>query len=152
MKTDNPALIELDLDQVAAQDEAEFVVRHPKTGQPTTWVWTFFGPAHPKTIEVANRAMRQLLDENAAKEQARVNGKKWKEEAKDLEKLRADNIANIVARTKTFTPVKLGGERIDFSPEAATKILRDRKNDWLLGDIGEFLRETENFIQPSASD
>lgn len=140
---------EFDLASVVAQDEVQFYVTHPKTKKPTTWCWTFYGPGHPNTIAVANSTLREVLDLQAAKEQARVNGKKWKEEVEDIEALRLKNIRRIVARTKTFTPVKLGAETITFTQMAAEKLLLDRNMMWLLEDILEFLSATENFIQPS---
>lgn len=139
-----------DLATVMAQDEVQFYVLHPKTKKPTTWCWTFYGPGHPNTIAVANRVIREALDTQAAKEQARVNGRKWKEEAEEIEALRQKNVASIVARTKTFTPVKLGDETISFSPEAAQKLLLDRSMGWLLDQITEWLGSIENFIQTSA--
>ena len=140
---------EFDLASVVAQDEVQFYVTHPKTKKPTTWCWTFYGPGHPNTIAVANSTLREVLDIQAAKEQARVNGKKWKEEVEDIEALRRKNIRKIVARTKTFSPVKLGAETITFTQMAAEKLLLDRNMMWLLEDILEFLSATENFIQPS---
>lgn len=139
-----------DLATVMAQDEVQFYVLHPKTKKPTTWCWTFYGPGHPNTIAVANRVIREALDTQAAKEQARVNGRKWKEEAEEIEALRQKNVASIVARTKTFTPVKLGDETISFSPEAAQKLLLDRSMGWLLDQVTEWLGSIENFIQTSA--
>lgn len=140
---------EFDLASVVAQDEVQYYVIHPKTKKPTSWCWTFYGPGHPNTIAVANTTLREVLDVQAAKEQARVNGKKWKEEVEDIETLRRKNIGRIVARTKTFTPVKLGAETITFTQMAAEKLLLDRNMMWLLEDILEFLSATENFIQPS---
>lgn len=139
-----------DLATVMAQDEVQFYVLHPKTKKPTTWCWTFYGPGHPNTVAVANRVIREALDTQAAKEQARVNGRKWKEEAEEIEALRQKNVASIVARTKSFTPVKLGEETISFSPDAAQKLLLDRSMGWLLDQVTDWLSSIENFIQTSA--
>ncbi len=138
-----------DLATVMAQDEVQFYVTHPKTKKPTTWCWTFYGPGHPNTVAVANRVIREALETQAAKEQARVNGRKWKEEAEEIETLRQRNIASIVARTKEFSPVKIGPETITFSPETASKLLLDRNMGWLLDQVTEWLASIENFIQPS---
>ncbi|SHJ70025.1 hypothetical protein SAMN05444159_1263 [Bradyrhizobium lablabi] len=145
-----PTDTDFDLGDLDARDEAELAIKHPSTGEITTWVWTFYGPGHPKTIELANRVSRDALRDLAAQKQARVNGKKWKEEEQSIDHLRADNVASIVARTKTFTPVKISGETISFSPEAAIKLLLDRKKGWLFAQVMEFLKEDENFIHPSA--
>lgn len=142
---------DFDIGSLDARDECDLAIKHPTTGEPTTWVWTFYGPGHPKTIEVANRVSRDALRKQAAQKQAQINGKKWKEEEQSIDLIRAENVATIVARTKTFTPVKLGADTISFSPDAATALLLDRKKGWLLSQILEFLRDDESFIQPSAT-
>lgn len=142
---------DIDLSDLDAQDEAQLAIKHPTTGEPTTWVWSFYGPGHPKTIEIANRVSREALRDLAAQKQARVNGKKWKEEDQSIDQIRAENVENIVARTRTFTPVKIGAETIEFSPAAAKALLLDRKKGWLFSQIVEFLRDDESFIQPSAT-
>lgn len=144
-------MTDFDLGELDARDEAELAIKHPSTGEPTTWIWTFYGPGHPKTVEVANRVSREALRDLAAQKQARVNGKKWKEDEQSIDQLRESNADNIVARTKTFTPVKLGEETISFSPEAAKALLLDRKKGWLYAQILDFLRDDEGFIQPSAT-
>lgn len=140
-----------DIGGLDTQDEAELAIRHPSTDEPTTWVWTFYGPAHPKTVELADRVSREALRDLAAQKQARVNGKKWKEDAQSADTLRAETVASIVARTKTFTPVKLGAETIEFSPDAATLLLQDRKKAWLFSQIVEWLRDDESFMPPSVN-
>lgn len=140
-----------DLAQFDASDEASLVIRHPATGEPTTWVWTFYGPGHPKTVELADRASREALRELAAQRQARINGKKWKEDVQSADQLRDETINNIVGRTKAFTPVKLGSETIEFSTDAARALLSDRRKGWLFSQIVDFLRDEESFIQPSAT-
>ena len=140
----------LDLSDLDARDEAELAIRHPKTGEPTTWVWTFYGPGHPKTVEIANRVARDSLSELAAQKQARINGKKWKEDEQSIDKIRADNVANIVARTKGFSPVSINGQMAVFTPATARAMLLDRNRGWLFAQILEFLKDDENFIRPSA--
>lgn len=140
-----------DIGGLDTQDEAELAIRHPLTGEATTWVWTFYGPAHPKTVELADRVSREALRDLAAQKQARVNGKKWKEDPQSADDLRAETIASIVARTKTFTPVKLGAETIEFSAEAATRLLQNRKKAWLFSQIVEWLRDDESFMRPSVN-
>lgn len=139
-----------DLDSADALDEAELAVRHPTSDAPTTWVWTFYGPGHAKTIELANRVSRKSLRELQEQKQARLNGKKVKIEDQTLDQLREETVGHIVARTKTFTPVKLGGETIHFSEDAARQLLLDRRKGWLYKQITEYLAADENFIGPSA--
>jgi hypothetical protein len=140
-----------DLSAVDAQDEGELLIKHPKTLEPTGWTWTFYGPGHPVTMELSNRVAGAALKKAAARRQAQANGKKWKEDEESLEQIRVENVDSIVTRTKNFTPIKLDGQIIEYSPEAAKRLLLDRKKGWLLEQIAEFLREEANFIQPSAT-
>lgn len=144
-------MTDFDLAALDARDEAELAIKHPGTGEITTWVWTFYGPGHPKTVEIANQRSREALHKLAAQRQAQVNGKKWKEDEQSIDQVRSENIDNILARTKGFTPVKLGDEIITFSPEAARTMLLDRKKGWLLTQVMEFLKEDESFIPPSGT-
>jgi hypothetical protein len=142
---------DFDLSQVDAQDEGELVIRHPKTLQPTTWIWTFYGPAHPTTTVLANRVADEALQKSAARRQAQANGRKWKEDGQTFDQLRTENVENIVTRTKGFTPVNLDGQAIEFSADAARRLLLDRKKGWLLEQITDYLKDEANFIQPSAT-
>lgn len=142
--------MDFDIGELDARDEAELAIKHPSTGEPTTWIWTFYGPGHPKTIEIANRVSREALHKLAAQNQARINGKKWKEDEEPIDKIRSDNVDNIVARTKGFTPININGGVIQFSAESARGLLLDRRKGWLFSQVIEFLREDENFMQPSA--
>ena len=119
-------MTDFDLSAMDAQDEGELVIRHPKTLEPTGWTWTFHGPGHPVTIELANRVAGASLKRAAARRQAQANGKKWKEDEETLEQIRVENVDNIVMRTKGFTPIKLDGELIEFSADAAKRLLLDR--------------------------
>jgi len=144
-------MTDFDLSAVDARDEGDLVIKHPKTLEPTGWIWTFYGPGHPATIELSNRVAGAALKKAAARRQAQANGKKWKEDEESLEEIRAENVDNILQRTKGFTPIKLDGHMIEFSADAARKLLLDRKKGWLLEQIAEYLRDEANFIQPSAT-
>ena len=65
-----------DLAAMDAQDEAELVIKHPKTFEPTGWIWTFYGPGHAVTTAFSNRVAGVVLKKAAARRQAQVNGKK----------------------------------------------------------------------------
>jgi hypothetical protein len=142
-------IADFDLAGADALDEATLAIKHPTTDAVTTWVWTFYGPGHAKTVELASRVSRVALRELYDQKQARLNGKKVKVDEQSLDELRAETVANIVARTKSFTPVKLGAETINFSADAAAKLLLDRRKGWLYAQITAFLAEDVNFIQPS---
>jgi hypothetical protein len=144
-------MTDFDLSAIDAQDEGELVIRHPKTLEPTGWTWTFYGPGHAETIALSNRVAGAALKKAAARRQAQINGRKWKEDEESLDQLRTENVDNILARTKSFTPTRLNGELIEYSPNAARKLLLDRKKGWLLEQITEYLRDEANFIQPSAT-
>jgi hypothetical protein len=144
-------MTDFDLSTADAQDEGELVIKHPKTLEPTGWTWTFYGPGHATTIELSNRVAGAALKKAAAKRQAQANGKKWKEDEESLDQIRVENVDNIVTRTKGFTPIKLDGQLVEFSADAARRLLLDRKKGWLLEQITEYLRDEANFIQPSAT-
>lgn len=144
-------MTDFDLSTADAQDEGELVIKHPKTLEPTGWTWTFYGPGHATTIELSNRVAGAALKKAAAKRQAQANFKKWKEDEESLDQIRVENVDNIVTRTKGFSPIKLDGQLIEFSADAARRLLLDRKKGWLLEQITEYLRDEANFIQPSAT-
>jgi hypothetical protein len=144
-------MTDFDLSAVDAQDEGLLVIKHPKTLEPTGWTWTFYGPGHATTIELSNRVAGAALKKAAARRQAQANFKKWKEDEESLDQIRVENVDNIVTRTKGFTPIKLDGQLIEFSADAARRLLLDRKKGWLLEQITEYLRDEANFIQPSAT-
>jgi hypothetical protein len=138
-----------DLGAFDAQDEATLAIKNPKTGEPTSWVWTFYGPGHPETIKVADRASRKFLNEAREKEAAQVNGRKWKKDADEPDSVRKENVDNILDRTKTFTPVNLNGKPIEYSRQAAAELLLDRRKSWLYEQIADYLKADANFIRPS---
>lgn len=140
---------DFDLAALDARDEADLAIRHPTTNAVTTWIWTFYGPGHPKTVELADRISRQALHKQAAQRQAQVNGKKWKEEERTPDEVLTENVNSVVERTKSFTPVKINGEEMKFSPDAARNVLMDPKKGWLLRQIMDFLADEASFIQPS---
>lgn len=142
---------DFDLGEFDSVDEAGLVIRDPRTDAPTTWVWTFYGPAHPKTVELVNRISREQLKEAREKEAASVNGRKWKPSGDAPEELLDRNVSNVVARVKGWTPIRINGENLTFSPETTKALLMDRKKAWLLTQIGDFLRDDASFTKASAS-
>jgi hypothetical protein len=146
-----PAADDFDISCADAQDEMTCAIKHPKTDKPTTWVWTFYGPAHPVTVDLAAKASKKIIEENRLHKQQQLNGKKIKIETQSFDELREENVDGIVTRTKTFTPIRMNGELIEFSPENARKLLLDRRKSWLFSQVFEFVRADENFIPPSAT-
>lgn len=140
-----------DIGEFDSIDEAQLVIRDPRSDAPTTWVWTFYGPAHPKTVELANRISREQLKEAREKEAAQVNQRKWKPQGDTPEEVLDRNISNVIARVKSWTPIRINGENLTFSPETTKTLLMDRKKGWLLQQIGDFLRDDASFTKASAS-
>lgn len=142
-----------DLAEFDPIDEAQMVVKNPKSGQPTTppWVWTFYGPSHPKTIELINEVSREAMRDERLKEEARVNGRKWKGDERSVNEVRERNLRRIVGRVKSWTPVLIEGETLTYSPEATLKLLLDYRRSWLFKQISDFLGDDETFMKPSAS-
>ena len=140
---------EFDLGDLETGDEATLAIKG-RDGKPTTWLWTFYGPAHPKTLAAADRVSKKWLREAEAKEQAQVNGKKWKAEERSIDEISSENVRNIVDRLKEFTPVRLNGTLIEFSADAARQILLDPRKAAVLNQVTEFLKEQENFMKPLA--
>ncbi|WP_018456802.1 hypothetical protein [Bradyrhizobium sp. WSM4349] len=141
----------LDLASLDALDEAVLAIRHPATDVPTGWTWTFYGPAHPVTVELADRFSREALRKAAARRQAQANNRKWKEDEQTPDDLNRENVDGIVARTKSFSTIKLNGEELVFSKDKAAELLLDRRKGWLVKQVMDFLRAEENFIPPSAT-
>lgn len=146
---DNRPIVDFDLSELEADDEATLAIKNA-AGKVTTWIWTFYGPGHPKTVALANRVSKKWLQEARDKEQAQVNGKKWKPEERSLDDVRSENVGVILERTKGFTPVKLNGELIEYSPDVARRLLLDPRKGALFTQIDEYLKEERNFMRPSA--
>lgn len=140
--------LDIDLSDIDAADESEMVV--VLNGKPTTWVWTFAGPGHPKTIAQGNRIARESLHDAKEKEQARVNNRKWKATEEAPDDIRKKNVAYVVERLLGWTPIKLAGEPLAFSPDAATKLLLDPRKVTLLTQALDFINEDKSFIKRSA--
>lgn len=149
MEKQNTEVAEFSLDDFAAADTADMVVM--VGGRPTSWVWTFAGPAHPKTIEQSNRQARQRLHDDRMRQQAVVNGKKWKAPEETVETIRDRNIDDIVERLLGWSPVKIDGKDVPFSVDEAKKLLSDRARAGLLLQAIEFLADEQSFMQRSGT-
>ena len=141
--------IEIDIADIDAADESDMTV--VVNGKLTTWIWTFAGPGHPKGIAQSNRLSRQRLHEDREKEQARVNGKKWKADEETPDEMRKKNANYVVERLLRWSPIKLSGEILPFSPENAMKLLLDPRKGSLLVQAVEFLSEDKSFIKRAAT-
>ncbi len=137
-----------DLDQLDAADQAFMTV---KAGDVVTdWVWTFCGPGHPKAIAQNNRISRDQLNRNRLKEQAQVNGKKWRAPEQSIDEVLASNVNFVMERLLGWSEIKMGGEPYPFSEENARKLLMDPKKGALLQQAIEFVIDENSFMQRSA--
>lgn len=147
MTTDTP-IAEFGAGELDAADESKMTVK--VGGKLTTWVWTFAGPGHPKAVDQANRIGRENLHLEREKTQARANGKKWIEPEETVDEARQRNVKFVVDRLLDWSPVRIDGEDLPFSPEAATKLLIDpRKVDIYLQAL-EFIGGERSFTKSSA--
>lgn len=149
-ETKTASAVDIDISEFDTLDESDMVVKHPLSGEPTTWTITFAGPGHPKSIEYFDRIARQNLREEASKEQARVNGRKWKAEDESLDARRQKNLEMIVSRMIRWSPVRINGEEMPFTPENAMKLLGDRKKGDLFQQCFDFLNAEKSFFPASA--
>lgn len=140
---------DIDIADLDAADEAEMAVA--VNGTVTTWVWRFAGPGHPKSVEQSNRLGRQRLFEDRERDQARVNGRKYKAREETPDEVRGRNVAVVVDRLLGWSPARLNGETLTFSPEAATKLLADPRKVALLNQALEFLGDEKAFTKRSAT-
>lgn len=141
---------DFDIDALDTADTAEMTVLGPD-GRLTNWVWIFAGPSHEKTVAQGNRLARERLHEDAQKEAARVNGRKWKAPEESVDQVRAKNIEFVVERLVGWRGARRGGQPFAFSPENAREVLTDRKKGALIGQSMDFLGETSSFTQSSAT-
>lgn len=137
-----------DLSDLDAADEAQMEVM--AGGKPTGWMWTFAGPGHPKAAEQSARVSREQLARNRLKEQAQVNGKKWKAQEQTPDELLEDNADFVLERLLGWSDITLNGEPYPFSHDNARKILMDRKKPALLQQAVEFILDDISFTQRSA--
>lgn len=142
-------IAEFDLDAFDAADTADMAVK--LNGRSTTWIWSFAGPGHPQTVTQSNRLARERLQQERFKEQARVNGKKWSAPDDSVDEVRARNVEWVVERLVGWSPVKIGGETLAFSPDAARKLLSDPRKIDLLAQSMEFLAADDSFTKRSAT-
>lgn len=141
---------DLDISVFDSEDEADMVVMHPATGEPTTWIITFAGPGHPQAVAHAEKMSRERLREEREKEQARVNGRKWKAVDETLEESRQKNLSWIASRMLRWTPVKINGIDYPFSAENAIKLLSDPRKGTLFQQCLDFVTADTSFIKGSA--
>lgn len=141
-------IAELSMDELSAADTADMTVE--VNGKTTSWVWTFAGPGHPKTIEQSNRLSRERLQRDRQIEQQQLNGKKVKLPDESVDEVRERNVMQIVERLVGWSPVKIDGQDYPFTPERAKALLIDPRRVGLLTQSLEFLSDLGSFTKRSA--
>jgi hypothetical protein len=143
-----PAMI--DITDLQTADTAELDIKHPITGLSLGWAWLIAGPGHPQTLANIERLQRQALAEQRRRDQARINGKKWKGDDKDPDEIRAENAANVAARIIGFPNARINGEELVFSQDKVVEIFLNQKLSWIYAQVLEFLTDDAAFFPDSA--
>lgn len=131
-----------------AADTADCIIRDAEGNE---WVISLAGPAHPKTKELADRSMRERLNEEKRQEMSRVNGKKYTPEDRTPDEARRRSVDNIVGRIVTWRGLADdAGIDVPFSPDTAREIFSDPANGLVFSRLIDFLTEEQSFIKRSA--
>lgn len=147
--TDTNTILSLDsLDDLNAVDTAKMDVIIG--GKLSGWVWTFAGPGHPKTVAQTSRITKERLHEDRQKEQAQVNGRKWKAPEETPDEKRAENITYVVERLTDWSAIEIGGKPFEFSEANARVLLSDPARISMLTQALEFLSSDDAFTKRSA--
>jgi len=132
----------------AADTAVMFVVFN---GARTKWAWTFAGPGHPKAVAQSARLARERAKREAMQEAARVNGRKWKPEAKSDDDTKVSNVEFILERLITWNTMPFNGKPYEFSPENARAILMNDSMVGLMIQALQFIGDDDAFIKGSAT-
>jgi len=141
-----------DLADLGAADTAYMTVAI--NGKQTSWKWIWAGPGHPKTVAFNERMSRERLAIDADREQKRHNGRKVKVEALTPAEDLNEKIEQLLARLVGWTQVKVAGSVLEFSAEAARKILSNPDNHGPGGiyiQCWEFLGNEQSFTKGSGT-
>lgn len=141
----------IDLSAFVLNDTAILEILAPGGVTSTGWNITFAGPGHPKAVAFNEAKTRENLRRQRQIEAAQVNGRKFKPEDREVDEVRRENVAWIVARIIDWTPVKLGaGDPITFSDDAAFKLLLNPDFAWVLSQMVDFITDERSFTKGSA--
>lgn len=139
----------IDLSSQIPVETAELEILKAGGVESTGWKVTFAGPAHPQTVAWSNDAARKGLRRAQQIEQAQVNGRKFKSEDRDPAEVRRDNVAWVVARIVTWTPVNVFGR--DWEAKDATELLIKPEMGWAFTQMVEFLGAETSFMPRSGT-
>jgi hypothetical protein len=119
----------------------EYVLKNPKTGQPTDIVLTLAGPEHPLRKKRQFERIRRMR-----KEMQRV-GKLTLADPAEEEQDEGEFLADCILGWNKM-PTKSGD--VAYSKEAATKLMGDSERRWLRDQVKQAAEEREAFIASCA--
>ena len=151
MSTTNGHGEAFEIGELRSTDTDELTIMHPVTGAPTTWIWTLAGPAHPKSIELAEKTAEAASRLEEAQRQAIVNRQKWKEQHKTPKQTRLENARTFAARVLDWTPARINGEDYPYSNENVVKLLLDPAYGRVYLQLLEYFTDEKSFTQRSAT-
>jgi hypothetical protein len=140
-----------DLSADVPSDTYDLAMLKPGTATPNGWVITLAGPSHPKTIAFKNDAQRDRLHKEATIEASQVNGRKFKPDIRTPEDENTRTVKWLVSRIVTWTPVKIGADTIEFSDDAATKLLLKPVMAPYIEQVVSYLQGERSFMPTSAT-
>ncbi|PWC96967.1 hypothetical protein [Azospirillum sp. TSO5] len=148
-------ITDFDLADLAYGETLEYAIKHPVTGVATTWVWTIAGPSHPITIALNEKIEKRDREEESKFTQARIAAAKANKPEPERPLLSAHdrakrNATDLAGRVINFTPVKLGGKLIEYSPDSVVELLSDLSKDWLFSQVFGAAYNKLGFIPNSA--
>lgn len=148
-QTEAPTVDDFDLDDLAAVDQTELVIRR-RDGTPTNWKWIIAGPGHPQSIALGNRMKKDHVAREREQEAARVNGRKWKGDQETADEAYLRRIETLAERVIGWTPIKFNGEDYPFSRENVVSLLMDpARGDTLVRQLSEFFDDEKSFMKRS---
>jgi hypothetical protein len=139
MKTE-AALNDISIDDYVDVQTAEYKLKHPQTGAPTGTVFVLAGPEYPA------RRKRELDRVRRVRQGIAKTGKMAFTDPAEEDVERTEQIA---ADIIDWRGLKINGQEVPFSKDAAAALLADPKRRWLRDQLDAALNERENFIAAS---
>lgn len=115
----------------------DYEARHPLTGEPMGAIFTLRGPEHPQRKAVMHRLMREARERAGA-------APKPADPAEDEAEMLALLADNIVGWTHVYDE---HGEPLPYSAAAATELVNDPEQQWLVEQLIAATRRRELFIK-----
>lgn len=143
------AVAAFELTSIEAFDTGLMTVKHPVTGEPTSWVWTIAGPGHPVTEAITKEVERETSAKRRAVEHAQVNRKKYKDDT-DADENRRKVEERLARRILGWTPVTVDGQPLVHSQAAALDILTNPRWSAAAAQYLEYLGDEASFTKRSA--